>query len=267
MVGHPPQTLGTLAALILPALLINALFLLSTVPSAHASTCSSTGGVGGSPYYFARVIDKDYNSQIKGVGSQIQTSHWTFNTLSSASTQLWWVDLAFASGGWTQAGIGLGHLDGQTIPSRSIYFEESITGAGTPTMIYVSGRTIPDGDIETQEAWLYVGWNGHYWTTDKVSSSSQGTWSTNYDLGSSSASISYGTGQQSIEAGYIGTYTCNSYSQYNTSSWAKYTTNLGTEPMTGGTGWSSCTLPAPQAYYSMQLYSGTCNGTIRFWGD
>src|SRR5436309_1077639 len=84
MVAHRRQTLGTLAALILPALLINALFLLSTATSAHAATCSSTGGVGGSPYYFAKVINKDQSNQIKGVGSTTQTSHWTFNTLSSA---------------------------------------------------------------------------------------------------------------------------------------------------------------------------------------
>src|SRR5690242_14251598 len=99
MVAHPWRRIGTLAALILPALLINSLFLLSTAPGANAATCASTGGVGGSPYYFAKVMDKDHSSQIKGVASTTQTSHWSFSTLSSASTQLWWVDLAFPSGG------------------------------------------------------------------------------------------------------------------------------------------------------------------------
>lgn len=255
----------------MPGLLISgALFLLIAPPPVYAATCTSTGGNGGSRYYYADAIDdRDNNGQIEGVGvSILQVGAWTFNTPISASTQLWWVDLAFPSGGWTQAGIGMGTFDGQTISSRSIYFEQSINGIGTPSMVYVSGHTIPNGDSGYMEAWLYVGSNGHYWTTDEVSSSSQGTWSTNYDLGSSSASVSYGTGQHPTEAGYTGTYTCNYYSQYTESSAPVYATTLGTEPKVGGTGWSYCYTLINSPYNLLLSTGSSCNALTQFyfWG-
>ncbi len=178
--------------------------------------------------------------------------------------------MAFPSGGWTQAGIGMGTFDGQTISSRAIYFEQSINGQGTPSMVYVSGHTIPDGDSGYMEAWLYVGSNGHYWTTDKVSSSSQGTWWTNYDLGSSSASVSYGTAQHTTEAGYTGSYTCNNYSAYTTSDYPLWTSTLGTEPEGGGgIVWSYCYTVINSPYnliISTGPYCTNINPNFSFWG-
>lgn len=260
---------GPPAAVILLAILIDTLFLLVVPPTVYAATCTNTGGYGGLGHYYAWATDSSDNSgKLEGVGvSILQVSTWTFNTPISGSIQLWWIAAAFPSGGWTSAGIGMGTLDRQTISSRSIFFEQTPTGTGTPSMVYVSGHTIPDGDSGYMEAWLYVGSNGDYWTTDEVSSSSQGTWSTNYDLGSS-PSVSYGFGRHSTEAAYLGTYTCNSYSQYTESSAPVYTTALGTEPRVGGTGWTSCSTLTNSPYNLLLSTGASCNPLTQFyfWG-
>ena len=257
--------------IVLPALLVTSIFLLLSVPPAYAATCTD-GTFGTVRYYYAVNSDtQDNNGQLEGVGTTItNTNTWTFNAPIAHSTQLWWVTLVFPSSGWSQAGIGKGTFDGQTISSRSIYFEQSRNGQGTPSMVYVSGHTIPDGDTGYQEAWLYVGSNGDYWTTDQVSSSSQGTWSTNYDLGSSSPSLSYGTGEQSIEAAYDGSqssYTCNSYTASSSSNNAVYTKSLGVEPEGGsGFAWGNTCTQHIDSPYNLQLVFSNCALNINFWG-
>jgi hypothetical protein len=245
------------ALLILPGLMTSTALLLVSVPPAYATSCSTTGGMNGGNHYYAGLIDTTDNSgKFEGVGvSYTNMSSWTFNTPTSESIQLWWVSLQLPSHGWSQTGVGMGYLDGQTISSRSIFFEQSIDGSGTPSMTYVSSHTVPDKDSGYFEAWLYVGSNGDYWTTDEVSSSAEGTWSTNYDLGSSSSLLSYGTGQHSIETAYTTSLTCNQYAANSESDNLLYSTSLGTAPESSGSYWGSCS-SAHNSPYSVSSSSG-----------
>lgn len=249
------------AIVVLPGLITSTVLLLLGAPPAYASTCSTTGGSNGNGHYYAGLIDTtDHSGKFEGVGvSYTNMSKWTFNTpiSSSGSEQLWWVSLDLPSGGWSQAGVGMGYFDGQSVSSRSIYFEQSINGPPSVSMVYVSGHTVPNKDTGYFEAWLYVGSNGDYWTTDQVSSSGEGTWSTNYDLGSSS-SLSYGTGEHMTEAGYWANgLTCDQYAAYSNSDNLLYSTSLGTAPESSGSYWGTCSI-VHDSPYGFVSSGGSC---------
>jgi hypothetical protein len=257
------------------ALLVSSVLLLSGTPIALASTCSSTGGYAGGPYYYAFIQNTDsYN--LYGVGTNTTPYTWTFDTdYIDSNRQNWAVNLKFprcvecSFESWAQTGYMIGTGQGETAESRLIYFEFSVNGADSFGL--VTGYTIPDNDAGYAEVWQSSqDAQGRYIATAKVYSPSNGiSVSTSHNMEAYNVN---GKAQHWTEAVYPGSYSgdCNVFEQYTHSSGAVYTTSVSSsEPKTSGTSWSATGCWGWSNYPYSIAKSGPhsyCYENIDFWG-
>jgi hypothetical protein len=267
-------TKGGLALIALSALLVNAALMLARAPPVFASACSSTGGDGGTAWYYAGWKDTDTSSAY-GVGADASPAAWKFNTGDTQSHMDLWVTQGYPlDSSWAQTGYTNGTSPLGTYTSRYIYFEfgynsNPISGAGGVASSY----PIPNNDDGELEAWTYsVNGNGMYVAEGEAYSYAYNL----YFVSSHTMTIfdEYGPASTALEAWYSTSgLTCDSFgtsSSYSGTGEQVYTTSVSTsQPLSVGTDWSTCTLDPSTSnspYSTAQNISGDCYAVLEYYG-
>jgi hypothetical protein len=259
MVSLRKQTSGfvRLATWLLPTIFITTLFRVNPVPAA-ATTCTGTNS---GNYYNSYADD---NVTAYGVGANTTVNSWSIYSQSD-SHQMYYVQLIFhGSTDHVLAGFGWGSIDSQSISSVSIIFESE--QSGTFHLAVVTNHAIPAGDADYSQTWQSSlnSMTMDYTTTAEVHSHSEGTWSTNYNVGTSDVS---GEPFLQIETDYWpSTYSnsCNVYSNYTEGFNAVYTTSTtgvsASPPQSVGASWTTACSSSQDTPYVVSE-GGTCPGT------
>jgi hypothetical protein len=240
--------------------------MLVSVPAAHASTCTPTGGQPGfSGFYYALEKDTD-TATIYGGGTYASPYAWTLNTAGTSDHMALWLSFVYGNKLWAQTGWAIGNIDGYVLTSARFPYAEIKIYSGTFAYGWTS-YTIPDNDQGYFEAWSYS-YDGLTYTVHTIVYSPH--WGAAFLYTYNTGGFGTGTLDEGTEASYASTPpTCDLYAYYSGNGGAVYSTSYGTsEPLTLGIGtsWTSCATEFQNFPYNVALNVGSCSGVVQFWG-
>jgi len=233
--------------------------MLVRTPPVYATTCNYSSST--PTYLYATLYDED-TSTAYGVGSYSDPSTWTIPDAALTGHVALWVNLLYESNAWVQAGYDKGTTDGYNPSDRVPYTEINVYGSYWAA-VWTSDAII-DGDSGDIEAWTYSQ-SGNVFTAHGLTYSSN--LNTAFVGSATTGSLSVGVPTIGLEVAYVSySGTCDSVSEYTTTSGEVYTTSTSTsEPLSVGTSWATCTTWSENSPY---WYSeSSCHGTIDYSGS
>jgi len=225
---------------------------------AYASTCTSSGGAQPNPGYYEAYACNQYLRY--GVKAGINDYGWTYNSGQNGHSLLY-VDIQYGNTHWSQAGIGVGLVDGQYQSQKLISFEWT-NAAGSPQITWVTGYPIPDNDYGSAWTFAYqANGDGTYTYELGVTDPSRfTTWTTHPNVGAFYDGDVYGTTENAYFNGYNGA--CNVVMQYNTHSSLSYSSAITTNP--NWYLWAGACNGASWSPYNVDITN--CPNTVNEWG-